>query len=81
MATKKAYINVSWLAYKVREARGDKSIREAAKEIGVIGPSTLRRIEGGKGDQVNVIKIATVIKWAGLELDDVIHYDAGGDQF
>ncbi|MDJ1177248.1 helix-turn-helix transcriptional regulator [Roseofilum sp. BLCC_M91] len=41
-------LNMSRLATLVRTKRGSKGLRETAREIGKVSPSTLSRVENGK---------------------------------
>lgn len=41
-------LNMSRLATLVRTKRGNKGLRETAREIGKVSPSTLSRVENGK---------------------------------
>lgn len=42
------YLDIERLASLVRKKRASRGLRETAKEIGSVSPSTLSRVEGGK---------------------------------
>lgn len=42
------YLDIEKLASLVRKRRGRRGLRETAKEIGAVSPSTLSRVESGK---------------------------------
>ncbi|MEM7759611.1 MAG: helix-turn-helix domain-containing protein [Cyanobacteria bacterium P01_A01_bin.40] len=44
----KNYLNAERLASLVRSKRGNRGLRETAKEIGNVSPSTISRVENGK---------------------------------
>lgn len=44
----KNYLNAERLANLVRSKRGSRGLRETAKEIGKVSPSTISRVENGK---------------------------------
>ena len=48
MKQKKNSFNVERLANMVRSKRGTRGLRETAKEIGNVSPSTISRVENGK---------------------------------
>ena len=48
MKQKKNNFNAQRLANMVRSKRGSRGLREAAKEIGNVSPSTISRVENGK---------------------------------
>lgn len=56
-------LNTSLLASMVKAHRGDKVLRDAAKEIGGISPSTLSRIEQGHVPDVETF--IKVCQWLG----------------
>lgn len=43
-----SYLDIERLASLVRSKRGSRGLRETAKEIGNVSPSTLSRVENGK---------------------------------
>lgn len=43
-----SYVDLDRLAALVKSKRGDRGLRDVAKEIGEISPSTLSRVENGK---------------------------------
>ncbi|MEM6612420.1 MAG: helix-turn-helix domain-containing protein [Cyanobacteria bacterium P01_C01_bin.72] len=45
---KQNYFNIEKLASLVRSKRGSRGLRETAKEIGNVSPSTISRVENGK---------------------------------
>lgn len=56
-------LNTNLLASMVRTRRGEKVLRDAAKEIGGISPSTLSRIEQGHVPDVETF--IKVCQWLG----------------
>jgi transcriptional regulator with XRE-family HTH domain len=52
------------LSIKVKQKRGNRGIREIAKDIG-ISPATLSRIEQGK--QPDISTFGKVCKWLGID--------------
>lgn len=60
-------LNTSLLAAKLREKRGDKGLRETAKEIGGVSAPTLSRIE--KGNVPDVDTYLRICKWLEVSSD------------
>lgn len=63
-------LNSELLASLIKEKRGDKPLRVAAKEISKIGkmsPATLSRIEGGKLPDVETF--ITICSWLNVHAD------------
>lgn len=48
----RSYLDIERLANLVRSKRGSRGLRETAKEIGNVSPSTISRVENGKTPDV-----------------------------
>lgn len=63
---------LSSLGKMVKERRGDKKLRETAREIG-ISPATLMRIEGGRIP--DVATFGKVCHWLGVDPGEFLGFD------
>ncbi len=64
---------VEQLAALVKAKRGKKGLREVAKEIGGISPSTLSRVEQGKMPDVDTF--TKICDWLGVAPDEFFQSD------
>jgi transcriptional regulator with XRE-family HTH domain len=70
------HFDVSIFALQVRTKRGNRGLREVAREIGGISASTLLRIE--TEHSVDLRTVSKVCEWLGLPPDDFFSHKAKG---
>src|SRR5262249_738286 len=60
-------ININALAKAIKSKRGDRGLRETAKEIGEVSVSTLARVENGNLPDIDTY--IRVCKWLEVSID------------
>ena len=61
-------VDVKLLSQLLQSKRGNKSLREAAADIGITAP-TLQRLEGGQTPTVDTL--VKLVRWLGVSIDDL----------
>lgn len=66
----KKYLLVSELAARVRNKRANKGLREAARELGNVRPSTISQVENGKTPDMDTF--LALCNWLGVSPSELI---------
>jgi transcriptional regulator with XRE-family HTH domain len=67
----KNHLNADKLANLVRSKRGNRGLRETAKEIGNVSPSTISRVENGKTPDMETFLV--LCDWLEVPPAELIH--------
>ncbi|WP_319422043.1 helix-turn-helix domain-containing protein [Pleurocapsa sp. FMAR1] len=65
-----SYLDIERLASLVRSKRGSRGLRETAKEIGNVSPSTISRVENGKTPDMDTF--LAICDWLEVPLNELI---------
>ncbi len=65
-----SYLDIERLASLVRSKRGSRGLRETAKEIGNVSPSTISRVENGKTPDMDTF--LAICDWLEVPLGELI---------